>query len=484
SSHVETRAHAEERLLKKLFSGYNNLSDSSNGSGRAAARGGEGFRGCIKGGRAEPAMGGRAGLRASVTGSDSVPWGKLLLPGAALGAGSHVQSPRPSEDLAGADVPSAHECEDTGLVTSIRCPLVLGPAVWGVSWGEEARSPISVSEPKRQGCWRGWGNGCRLNLPVGTTHGQRGQLRPVGTTHGHRGQLRPCGETGRQRGPRGPGGVLPLSLGGGQWGENTGLEQEKVAGGPVSAQVWGDRRGRGALRATQGPPVCLGTPMCRGRPFQPQIIMVVTTIKLGRQARGGAYGGRGEESFRAAGAGHLAHHLSLPPSADGDFAVTHLTKAHLFHDGRVRWTPPAIYKSSCSIDVTFFPFDQQNCTMKFGSWTYDKAKIDLAASPADRPADGSPASLTTAPSAELPPPDQASPCKCKCRKEAEAPNAALKAPGTGAPPLPLSPALARAVEGVQYIADHLKAEDMDFSVRQDWKYVAVVIDRIFLWAFI
>ncbi|NXT78460.1 ACHA4 protein, partial [Zapornia atra] len=64
-------------------------------------------------------------------------------------------------------------------------------------------------------------------------------------------------------------------------------------------------------------------------------------------------------------------------SADGDFAVTHLTKAHLFYDGRIKWMPPAIYKSSCSIDVTFFPFDQQNCTMKFGSWTYDKAKIDL-----------------------------------------------------------------------------------------------------------
>lgn len=64
-------------------------------------------------------------------------------------------------------------------------------------------------------------------------------------------------------------------------------------------------------------------------------------------------------------------------SADGDFAVTHLTKAHLFYDGRIKWMPPAIYKSSCSIDVTFFPFDQQNCKMKFGSWTYDKAKIDL-----------------------------------------------------------------------------------------------------------
>uniref|UniRef100_A0A3B5BMA2 Neuronal acetylcholine receptor subunit alpha-2-like n=1 Tax=Stegastes partitus TaxID=144197 RepID=A0A3B5BMA2_9TELE len=64
-------------------------------------------------------------------------------------------------------------------------------------------------------------------------------------------------------------------------------------------------------------------------------------------------------------------------NADGDFAVTHLTKAHLFFDGQIKWMPPAIYKSSCSIDVTFFPFDQQSCKMKFGSWTYDRAKIDL-----------------------------------------------------------------------------------------------------------
>ncbi|XP_034550749.1 neuronal acetylcholine receptor subunit alpha-4-like isoform X2 [Notolabrus celidotus] len=69
--------------------------------------------------------------------------------------------------------------------------------------------------------------------------------------------------------------------------------------------------------------------------------------------------------------------IVLYNNADGDFAVTHLTKAHLFYDGRIKWMPPAIYKSSCSIDVTFFPFDQQSCKMKFGSWTYDRAKIDL-----------------------------------------------------------------------------------------------------------
>ncbi|TKS66416.1 Neuronal acetylcholine receptor subunit alpha-2 [Collichthys lucidus] len=69
--------------------------------------------------------------------------------------------------------------------------------------------------------------------------------------------------------------------------------------------------------------------------------------------------------------------IVLYNNADGEFTVTHMTKAHVFHTGRVRWVPPAIYKSSCSIDVTFFPFDQQSCKMKFGSWTYDRAKIDL-----------------------------------------------------------------------------------------------------------
>lgn len=46
------------------------------------------------------------------------------------------------------------------------------------------------------------------------------------------------------------------------------------------------------------------------------------------------------------------------------------------------------------------------------------------------------------------------------------PNAVPKACSTKALPrhLPLSPALTQAVEGVQYIADHLKAEDTDFSV--------------------
>ncbi|XP_035125839.1 neuronal acetylcholine receptor subunit alpha-2 isoform X5 [Callithrix jacchus] len=48
----------------------------------------------------------------------------------------------------------------------------------------------------------------------------------------------------------------------------------------------------------------------------------------------------------------------------------------------------------------------------------------------------------------------------------------------------LSPHMQKALEGVHYIADHLRSEDADSSVKEDWKYVAMVIDRIFLWLFI
>lgn len=48
-----------------------------------------------------------------------------------------------------------------------------------------------------------------------------------------------------------------------------------------------------------------------------------------------------------------------------------MTKAILNHTGKVTWKPPAIYKSFCEIDVEYFPFDEQTCFMKFGSWTYD-----------------------------------------------------------------------------------------------------------------
>ena len=46
-------------------------------------------------------------------------------------------------------------------------------------------------------------------------------------------------------------------------------------------------------------------------------------------------------------------------------------------DGNVTWLSMVIFKSSCAINVRFFPFDEQNCSLKFASWTYDGFQIDL-----------------------------------------------------------------------------------------------------------
>lgn len=70
--------------------------------------------------------------------------------------------------------------------------------------------------------------------------------------------------------------------------------------------------------------------------------------------------------------------LFSPPSADGTYEVTVYTNAIVLSNGTIEWLPPAIYKSACRIEVKHFPFDQQNCTLKFRSWTYDRTEINLA----------------------------------------------------------------------------------------------------------
>uniref|UniRef100_A0A8R1XNM4 Uncharacterized protein n=1 Tax=Onchocerca volvulus TaxID=6282 RepID=A0A8R1XNM4_ONCVO len=69
--------------------------------------------------------------------------------------------------------------------------------------------------------------------------------------------------------------------------------------------------------------------------------------------------------------------IVLYNNADGNYQVSLETKAKLSPNGTVEWTPPAIYKSMCQINVDWFPFDKQTCEMKFGSWTYDGLEIDL-----------------------------------------------------------------------------------------------------------
>lgn len=54
-----------------------------------------------------------------------------------------------------------------------------------------------------------------------------------------------------------------------------------------------------------------------------------------------------------------------------------MTKATVSWYGCVKWAPPVIFKSYCSIDVEFFPFDQQDCNLKLGSWSYHGFQVDV-----------------------------------------------------------------------------------------------------------
>ncbi|XP_043217875.1 neuronal acetylcholine receptor subunit alpha-10-like [Amphibalanus amphitrite] len=53
------------------------------------------------------------------------------------------------------------------------------------------------------------------------------------------------------------------------------------------------------------------------------------------------------------------------------------SKAMVHHNGRVFWPPPTKFRSTCAVDVTYFPFDDQTCILKLGSWTYNGFQVDV-----------------------------------------------------------------------------------------------------------
>lgn len=71
---------------------------------------------------------------------------------------------------------------------------------------------------------------------------------------------------------------------------------------------------------------------------------------------------------------------SLWPSLDS-FSFLYLFSTHFIKT----WSSfiSGIFKSTCYIDVRWFPFDVQRCDLKFGSWTYGGWSLDLQMIEAD-----------------------------------------------------------------------------------------------------
>jgi len=64
-------------------------------------------------------------------------------------------------------------------------------------------------------------------------------------------------------------------------------------------------------------------------------------------------------------------------SASEAFDGTYQTNVVVTSEGMCTYIPPGIFKSSCQIDITWFPFDDQDCLLKFGSWTYNGFNLDF-----------------------------------------------------------------------------------------------------------
>ncbi|KAK9542383.1 hypothetical protein VZT92_000252 [Zoarces viviparus] len=75
--------------------------------------------------------------------------------------------------------------------------------------------------------------------------------------------------------------------------------------------------------------------------------------------------------------------ILLYNSADERFDATFHTNILVNSSGSCSYIPPGIFKSTCRIDVRWFPFDVQRCELKFGSWTYGGWSLDLKMLEAD-----------------------------------------------------------------------------------------------------
>ena len=69
--------------------------------------------------------------------------------------------------------------------------------------------------------------------------------------------------------------------------------------------------------------------------------------------------------------------ILLYNTADGSFDSSMKVNAVIEYTGNVEYLPPVMLRSTCSIAIADFPFDEQKCSLKFGTWTYDESKLNL-----------------------------------------------------------------------------------------------------------
>jgi len=68
--------------------------------------------------------------------------------------------------------------------------------------------------------------------------------------------------------------------------------------------------------------------------------------------------------------------LLLCHSAESIYGEYKEFQAVLRRNGRVRWEPGGVFRTMCPIDIRFYPFDEQECELVFGAWSYYTTKMN------------------------------------------------------------------------------------------------------------
>nr|XP_022302150.1 acetylcholine receptor subunit beta-like [Crassostrea virginica] len=50
---------------------------------------------------------------------------------------------------------------------------------------------------------------------------------------------------------------------------------------------------------------------------------------------------------------------------------------YVYNDGAVYWYPYVVFETSCNLDVTYFPFDTQTCSVIIKSWSYSRWEVNF-----------------------------------------------------------------------------------------------------------
>ena len=56
----------------------------------------------------------------------------------------------------------------------------------------------------------------------------------------------------------------------------------------------------------------------------------------------------------------------------------HKKKVLVYPDGSVQAIPPASFEALCPLDLRYWPYDTQSCTLKIGSWTQDGESLEMS----------------------------------------------------------------------------------------------------------